>query len=63
MTKFMQKSFTVYNNYNSTPKCVCGERISIGYATVEGYLCPQCYKNRQQKKEEARIKALFEENS
>ena len=26
------------------PICKCGKRISVGYTTEEGTLCPDCYK-------------------
>ena len=61
MTKFMQPSFSVFNNYDPTPICVCGERIKVGYSSQEGYLCSRCYFNQKQKKAEARIKALIKE--
>lgn len=60
MTKFMQKSFSVYANYNSQPKCLCGKEIVYGFATKEGYLCQKCYSDRKQKKVEERIKKGIE---
>jgi len=58
----MQKSFSVFNNYNSQPKCLCGKEIVYGYATKEGYMCQQCFANQKQKKAEERIKALIKES-
>jgi len=61
----MNKSFTVgsYTNYNSQPKCVCGEEIKIGYSTQEGYLCPKCYNTRKAKKAEEKLQAIIKRNS
>jgi len=43
MTKFMQKSFSVYNNYAYVPKCdQCGKTTNIFFQTVEGKLCGNC---------------------
>ncbi len=63
MTKFMQKSFSVYvNSINNQPKCLCGKEIIYGYATQEGYLCAGCYAQRKQKKDEERIKKVIKES-
>ena len=52
MTKFLQKSFSVYNNYAYVPKCdQCGEDTIIFYITTEGRLCGNC-------RNEIRIKRL-----
>ena len=48
--QFENKSFSVFNNYDPTPKCLCGERIIIGYATKEGYLCQKCYNEKKAQK-------------
>jgi hypothetical protein len=63
MTKFMQKSFSVYSNYNSQPKCLCGKEIKVGYSTQEGYLCSECYSARKAKKAEEKLQAVIKENN
>ncbi len=64
MTKFMQKSFSVYtNNTNNQPKCICGKEIVYGYSTQEGYYCSECYFQRKQKIAENKIKAVIKESS
>jgi len=49
--KYLNKTFSVYNNYNSQPKCRCGQIIKIGYVTKWGYLCNDCYNQEKNKKE------------
>ena len=63
MTKFMQKSFSVYNNYR-TDKCdQCGKESNYYVQSKEGKLCTTCYQNRKQKEAEERIKKIIRENS
>jgi hypothetical protein len=52
----MQKSFSVYANYDSEPHCEnCGEKANVYYVTIEGRICSQC---RQKKKEKNLLKKL-----
>ena len=57
MTKFMQKSFSVYANYAYVPKCSqCGEVTNIFYQTTEGRLCTNCHNANKTKRLEAKLK-------
>lgn len=58
MTKFMQKSFSVFNNFIKVQTCdCCGQESQVFNITVEGRLCEQCY----QKNKELRLRKKLEE--
>lgn len=59
MTKFMQKSFSVYANYAYIPKCSqCGEETNIFYQTTEGRLCGNCHQKNKLKRLEVKLGQL-----
>jgi hypothetical protein len=58
MTKFMQPSFSVYNNFRNEPKCDnCGDKSNVYYQSVYGRVCVKCYQIRKQNE----LKKLLDE--
>jgi hypothetical protein len=44
MTNFMQKSFSVFNNYAYVPKCEqCGDNGVVFFISTEGKVCAKCH--------------------
>jgi len=61
MTKFMQKSFSVYNNYAYVPRCEqCGNEGVIFYQSVEGKVCEKCWQENKIKRLAQRLKQQTE---
>ena len=59
MTKFMQKSFSVFNNYAYVPKCEqCGADGMVFYISTEGKLCEQCHVKNKTKRLAAKLEQL-----
>jgi DNA-directed RNA polymerase subunit RPC12/RpoP len=57
LTKFMNKSFSVYANYAYVPKCSqCGKETNIFIQTIEGRLCQNCHEKNKIKRLEAKVK-------
>jgi hypothetical protein len=51
MTKFLQKSFSVYANYAYVPKCEqCGQESIVFFQSVEGKVCQNCYNENKLKR-------------
>ena len=55
--QYLNKSFSVYANYGSEPKCSrCMREIKVGYCTKGGYLCGNCYNQEKRYKDVEKIK-------
>jgi hypothetical protein len=56
MTKFMNKSFSVYANYEYVPTCTsCGKEGIIFYQSLEGRVCQNCHAINKLKRQEKRL--------
>jgi hypothetical protein len=61
MKYLSNKPFSVYANYNNTPKCqMCGIETTVFYNCIEGRLCGNCLQKVKQKHQEEKIKKLIE---